>query len=78
MKLLLQIPLLVIILIIFNLIHFNNPESLQPGAPALFQLNLPSGGQWMATVSDLLIIGGILLLYLELFQSNPHQCGGDY
>jgi hypothetical protein len=70
MKLLLQIPLLGIILIVFNVIILNDPLSLRPDAAAVFTLPLPSGIPWEATVSDLLIISGVILLYLELFKAT--------
>ncbi len=70
MKLLLQIPLLGIILVVFNVIILNNPLSLRPDAGAVFTLPLPSGVTWEATVSDLLIISGVILLYLELFKAT--------
>ena len=75
MKILLQIPLLTIILVIFNIVLFNDPNAFRPDAGAVFELGLPSGGVWMATVSDLIVIGGVLLLYLELFKSTRTGVG---
>lgn len=75
MKLLLQLPLLGIILIIFNVIMFQNPLSLQPDAAPVFSMPLPSGVAWNPTVSDLLIIAGVVLLYLELFKATRTSVG---
>ncbi|MEM7600508.1 MAG: hypothetical protein AAF357_03720 [Verrucomicrobiota bacterium] len=75
MKLLLQIPLLGIILVIFNVVILNNPLALRPDAAAVFTLPLPSGVPWEATVSDLLIIAGVVLLYLELFKATRTSVG---
>ncbi len=70
MKLILQIPLLTIILVIFNVVIFNNPVALTAEASPLFSITLPTGGRWLPTVSDLLVIGGVILLYLELFKAT--------
>lgn len=70
MRLILQIPLLAIILIVFNLVIFSSPLALGANANPLFALTLPTGTQWLPTVSDLLVIGGVILLYLELFKAT--------
>jgi len=70
MRLILQIPLLAIILIVFNIVIFGSPLALGANASPLFALTLPTGTQWLPTVSDLLIIGGVILLYLELFKAT--------
>ena len=75
MKLLLQLPLLATILVIFNVIISNDPMALRGDADALFALPLPSGVQWLPDVSDLLIIAGIVLLYLELFKATRTSVG---
>ncbi len=75
MRLFLQIPLLVIALIIFNVMIFSDPNSFRPDAGAIFELALPSGGIWFATKSDLIVIGGVLLLYIELFKATRTSVG---
>ncbi len=75
MKLALQLPLLGIILVIFNLIILNDPMALRSDASPLFSLPLPSGAEWLPGPSDLLIIGGVVLLYLELFKATRTSVG---
>ena len=75
MKLALQLPLLGIILVIFNLIILNDPMALRSDASPLFSLPLPSGAEWLPVPSDLLIIGGVVLLYLELFKATRTSVG---
>lgn len=70
MKLILQIPLLAIILVAFNAVIFSSPQALSANADPIFTLNLPTGAKWLPTVSDLLVIGGVILLYLELFKAT--------
>lgn len=75
MKLFLQLPLLAIILVIFNAIILNDPQSLHAGADPVFTLPLPSNASWQPNVSDLLVIGGVMLLYLELFKATRTSVG---
>jgi hypothetical protein len=75
MKILLQLPLLAIILVVFNIVIINDPMALRGDAVPLFALPLPSGVAWMPTVSDLLIIAGVVLLYLELFKATRTSVG---
>ncbi|MDF1741786.1 MAG: hypothetical protein P1U86_21670 [Verrucomicrobiales bacterium] len=75
MKLALQFPLLGIILVIFNAIILNDPMALRADASPLFSLALPSGAEWLPGASDLLIIGGVVLLYLELFKATRTSVG---
>lgn len=75
MKLALQLPLLGIILIIFNAVILNDPMALRADAAPVFSLSLPSGAEWLPGVSDLLIIGGVVLLYLELFKATRTNVG---
>ncbi len=70
MKLILQIPLLAIILVVFNAVIFSSPGALSADAAPIFTLTLPTGAKWLPTVSDLLVIGGVILLYLELFKAT--------
>lgn len=75
MKILLQIPLLGILLIAFNVIILKDPAALQVDASALFALSLPSGGQWFPTLGDVLVVTGVILLYLELFKATRTSVG---
>lgn len=75
MKLFLQLPLLAIILVVFNVIIINDPMALRGDADPLFALPLPSGVSWLPDVSDLLIISGVALLYLELFKATRTSVG---
>ncbi|MEM7602535.1 MAG: hypothetical protein AAF357_14100 [Verrucomicrobiota bacterium] len=75
MKILLQLPLLAIILVIFNVVIIQDPLSLSAEASPLFAIPLPSGAEWLPTISDLLIIGGVMLLYLELFKATRTSVG---
>lgn len=75
MKLLLQIPLLGVILVVFNIIILNDPLALRPDSAPIFALPLPSGITWQANTSDLLIIAGVILLYLELFKATRTSVG---
>lgn len=78
MKIILQIPLLAIILVVFNAVIFSNPLALSAEASPIFTLTLPTGTQWLPTVSDLLVIGGVVLLYLELFKATRTSAGAIF
>ncbi len=75
MKLFLQLPLLAIVLVIFNVIMLNDPLSLRADADPVFSLPLPSDVSWTPNPSDLLIIAGVILLYLELFKATRTSVG---
>lgn len=75
MKFILQLSLLAIILVVFNVIIINDPMALRGDASPLFALPLPSGVEWLPTVGDLLIIAGVILLYLELFKATRTSVG---
>ena len=75
MKLALQLALLGIILVIFNAIILNDPMALRSDTSPIFSLPLPSGAEWLPGTSDLLIIGGVVLLYLELFKATRTSVG---
>lgn len=75
MRLLLQLPLLAVILVIFNVIMLNDPLLLRADADPVFALPLPSDVSWTPNTSDLLIIAGVILLYLELFKATRTSVG---
>jgi hypothetical protein len=61
-----QIPLLVFILIAYNLLAYTMADI---GAP-LFALTLFSGAVWNISMGDILIVAGLVLLYLEIIKST--------
>lgn len=70
------IPLLAIILVVYNIIVFLTGPAL--GA-AIWSATLPSGAAWTLTVGDLIILAGILLLFLEILKaSGARRAGLDH
>ena len=66
-------PLLVIMLIVYNAVVFlGSPATLDTG---LLSLDLMSGARWTLTVSDALIMLGLVLLYVEIFKSTRTSVG---
>jgi hypothetical protein len=70
MKIFLKIPFLFLILIIFNGTIISNPVALDPEAVPFFSMPLPSGAFWHATRGDFIVIGGIVLLFLQILKST--------
>jgi hypothetical protein len=62
-----HIPLLVIILIVYNVLAFFFGGLLNH---VLWRITLVSGAVWTFTVNDLLLVFSVLLLYLELFKAT--------
>jgi len=60
-------PLLVIILIVYNLIAFISPTSL---TRIIIDANLASGAKWTFEIKDLLLFLSIILLYVEIVKST--------
>ena len=75
MRLLLRIPLLLIILGVFNYTIMSDKNALAPEALPIFSLPMPSGGEWHATRADFIVIAGIILLFLEIFKSTRVSMG---
>ncbi len=66
-----SIPLLAYILAVYNAIGFFLPAPMTDTlSTTLFSLPLASGGEWVATLGDSLIVLGILALYFELFRAT--------
>lgn len=78
MKLFLQLPLLALILVAFNVVIIKDPMAMRGEAPPLFALPLPSGVEWLPNISDVLIILGVVLLYLELFKATRTSVGAIF
>ncbi|MEM9281638.1 MAG: hypothetical protein AAGA96_07430 [Verrucomicrobiota bacterium] len=75
MKLLLQVPLLGIVLVAFNVVIFEDPLALMGESEPLLTMPLPSGTSWQPHIGDVLIICGVLLMYLELFKATRTNVG---
>lgn len=63
------IPLFIIPFALYNLLLVGDDinGTLQS---TLFSMGLMSGAQWVFSMSDLFIIGGVLVLYIEIFKST--------
>ncbi len=70
MRLFISIPLFVYLLIAANVVMLGGA----PGQPMtniiLAEFGLPSGARTIVTVSDLLIIAGLIFLYIETFKAT--------
>lgn len=63
------IPLFVVLLVAYNLaMLFGDIGTTLPSV--MYTFNLLSGSQWSFTVSDLYIVLGVLILYIEVFKST--------
>lgn len=60
-------PLIFLVVIAYNVIVFAGGGDL--GGP-VFSMTMMSGGLWGVTVSDVLIVGAVLLLFLEILKST--------
>jgi hypothetical protein len=61
-------PLLLVMLIAYNgVVFIGSPATLDAG---IFSLALMSGAEWTLRVSDLLVMLGLVLLYVEIFKST--------
>ena len=68
MKAIAQIPLFVIVLIVYNALAFTAPGMLS--SEPLFSLNLISGAEWTLAFTDIVVLIGVIFLYFELFKST--------
>ena len=75
MKMFVKIPLLLIIFLVFNLIIFSNPNALHPKAMPIFSPAMPSGAVWDISIGNFLVMGGVLLLFLEFLKSIRFKKG---
>jgi hypothetical protein len=62
-------PLFVVPLVIYNVMLLTGA---MPGAlgTELFSISLISGAQWSFDVHDAFVVGGVLILYFEIFKST--------
>lgn len=68
MKFFRAIPLFIIIWVLYHLvIIWGSPEILNN---ELLQIPLVSGAIWTITVSDLLLVAGLIVLYVEILQAT--------
>ena len=68
MPILQAIPMTVIPLILFNAIALLSGGN--PWADELFAATLPSGGRWIFSLGDLMIVAGIVFLFIEILNSS--------
>ncbi|MGK7934950.1 MAG: hypothetical protein AB4206_03980 [Xenococcaceae cyanobacterium] len=68
MKLFNAIPLFAIIWILYHLVIIWGSSTIL--SYEVFQLGLVSGTIWKVTVSDLLLMAGLIVLYLEILQAT--------
>lgn len=69
-KLLLQIPILAIGLLVFNVFLILNPQIFDRNSLPLFSDNIPMPTEMYYTGSDLAILGGIVLLFLQILKNQ--------
>ncbi|MBF0357844.1 MAG: hypothetical protein HQL70_04495 [Magnetococcales bacterium] len=62
-----NIPLLVFVVIIYNVIAFSSAGSLES---TFWSVHLGSGVDWVFTVNDLLLSLAVILLYAEILKST--------
>ena len=63
------IPLFVIPLAIYNLLMLTGDINAAL-ATTLFSVDLMSGAQWTFSAHDAFVVGGVLVLYFEIFKST--------
>ncbi len=63
------IPLFIVLLVAYNLAMFFGDINATL-ATQMYSVGLASGAIWSFTVSDLYIILGVLILYIEIFKST--------
>lgn len=62
-----HIPLLAVVVILYNLLAFSAGDLLNT---SLWQMGLISGAQWVFSINDMLLSLAVLLLYIELFKAT--------
>ncbi len=68
MKFFRAIPLFIIIWVIYHLVIIWGSSAIL--SDELFKIPLVSGTIWTVTVSDLLLVAGLIVLYLEILQAT--------
>ncbi|QLH40639.1 MAG: hypothetical protein HWD60_19240 [Defluviicoccus sp.] len=67
------IPLLVIVIIAYNVVVIVSGIAIDAG---LFSMRLPSGADWMLTLGDVLILIGLGLLFVEIVKAGRSRRAG--
>lgn len=73
------IPLLVLLLIIYNVIVFisaGDQPTYQIFEQELFSIGMPNGGNWFFTLGDLVLTLGLFLLCLEVIKATYTRGSG--
>ena len=70
MRLFISIPLFVYLLIAANIVMFAGDGGGSAMNVIVTDFNLPSGANIVITISDLLLIVGVLFLYIETFKAT--------
>lgn len=65
-----SIPLLIIPFILFNMGLLGLFGSGDVYSGALFTLPMMSGGQWTMTLGDLMVVGALVLLFIEVVKAT--------
>lgn len=68
MKFFNAIPLFIIIWILYHLVIISGSSTVL--SDEIFKLSLVSGSIWKVTVSDLLLMAGLIVLYVEILQAT--------
>jgi hypothetical protein len=72
-------PLLAIPVLVYNLIAltmpgaFGAPDATDQFTAALFTINMTSGTPWPVSLSDLLLAGSLIVLFVELLKSTTSR-----
>lgn len=63
------IPLFIVPFVLYNLLLLGSDVSATLNA-ALFTADLMSGAHWVFSTHDAFVVGGVLVLYIEIFKST--------
>ncbi len=63
-------PLLVLPLVLYNLVAFGLLGSFGDWGAHIFQLKMVSGGVWVLTLADVLVVLALVLLFVEVLKST--------
>lgn len=68
------LPLLALPVIVYNLIAFTSGgDTAQALAAPLFTIRMPTGAGWAVSMSDLLLAGALVVLFVELLKSTSSR-----
>ena len=68
-----NVPLLIIPFILFNIVLtgvFDSAAGADPWLTELFSLHMMSGGTWIMTLGDLLVLIALMILFVEILKST--------